>query len=319
VNSRENEARHQEVILESLPEELETPAVLDGTAGLDAELILGYGPPGSMSYILLLLIIAIVPLKLGNFVAGRVPRRHHLGFAASLLVAIATTGLWFGLSMWARRYSETDRAGWQAAEWWAQTGKWYFFGTAGLFFLGVASQHEGFPLARRNILLHSVAVLAFLWITVWRTCPVYAFLPRGEIRDKTGCLRQTMPYTCGPVSLANLLEHYGMGNESTTERELARLSGTTYEGTTMSGLTRAARANGLRIVACRKMTLDELEKQGTPAIVFISTIPAVRHAVLYIGSTVNSVETLDPDRGHLFVPKQRFREILYGKALLLAK
>jgi hypothetical protein len=273
----------------------------------------------SMSYIILLLVIAILPLKLGNIVAGRVPGRHHLGFAASLVVAIAITGLWFGVSLWARRYSETDSTGWEAAEWWAQTGKWYFFGIAGLFFLGVASRSEKFPLARHNILLHSVAVLAFLWITVWRTCPVYAFLPRGVIRDETGCLRQTVPYTCGPVSLANLLERYGMGNAFTTERELSRLSGTTYEGTTMSGLIRAARMNKLRIIACRIMTLDELEKHGTPAIVFISTIPAVRHAVLYIGSTADAVETLDPDRGHLSTPRQRFREILYGKALLLAK
>ena len=79
------------------------------------------------------------------------------------------------------------------------------------------------------------------------------------------------------------------------------------------------RINGLRVIACRTMTLDDLEKHGTPAIVFISTIPSVRHALLYLGSAADSIETMDPDRGHMFVPRQRFREVLYGKALLLAK
>jgi len=162
-------------------------------------------PANGMDYILVLVIIAILPLKLGNIVAGRIPRRHHLGFPASLIAAVATTFLWFGFSMWTRSYSETDSPGWQAAEWWAQTGKWYFFGIAGC-------------LSRRRVATRKLstgppprsspfsAVLAFLWITVWRTYPVYAFLPRGMVRDKTGCLRQTVPYTCGPVSLANLLD-----------------------------------------------------------------------------------------------------------------
>jgi hypothetical protein len=272
-----------------------------------------------MSYVLLLLVIAILPLKLGNIVAEKVPQRYHLGFPASLITAVVTACLWFGFSMWARHYSETDAPGWQAAEWWAQTGKWYFFGTAGLFVLGVASRRETFRPAQSQALVHAIAVLAFLWITVWRTYPVYAFLSHGVVRDKTGCLRQTVEYTCGPVSLANLIEHYGMRNEWTTERELSRLSGTTCEGTTMSGLIRAARTSGLRVVACRKMTLDDLQKQGTPAIVFISTTPSVRHAVLYLGVKADMVEAMDPDRGHIFMIKERFRDFLYGKALLLAK
>jgi predicted double-glycine peptidase len=272
-----------------------------------------------MSYILIMLLMAILPLKLGQLWAAK---NHGVGpfrRTTAFIIAFLAMGVWFGFSVLARRYSETDRLGWVVAESWAQTGKWYCFGVVGLFFLGVASHHEQSPHRLSRIAVCSIAVLFLMWITVWRTIPIFAFLPRTETRDETGCIRQTVPYTCGPVSLANLLEHYGMKNEWTTERELARLSGTTWEGTTTSGLIRAARKNGLKVVACRQMTLDELERQTKPAIVFISTIPTVRHAVLYLKSNGQTVETMDPDRGDIWTARQRFKEILYGKALVLAK
>jgi ABC-type bacteriocin/lantibiotic exporter with double-glycine peptidase domain len=48
---------------------------------------------------------------------------------------------------------------------------------------------------------------------------------------------------CGPECLARVCEHYGI---KTTPKEIARLAGTTAEGTTMLGLAQAAETKGLQ-------------------------------------------------------------------------
>ena len=270
-----------------------------------------------MSYIALMLILVSVPLLAGYRWAAERPAALALGPLRAFLIAMLAVGIWFAFSLWARAYSDTDRPGWAAAEWWAQTGKWYAFVIAALFFLGVAFRREKPPYTRRRVATCSIAVLLVVWLTAWRTIPVYAFLPRTVTRDATGCIRQTVPFTCGPAALANLAELYGRRGASVTERELARVAGTTWEGTTMGGLIRAAREAGMRVVACRRMSLADLDRQGMPAIVFISTVPSVRHAILYVRTRGDEVEAMDPDRGRIGIPRQRFTEVLYGKALVL--
>jgi predicted double-glycine peptidase len=149
---------------------------------------------------------------------------------------------------------------------------------------------------------------------------MYAFLPRTSTRDKNGYMRQSNDFTCGPVSLANLAEHF-CGSPPLSERDVARMAGTTYEGTTMTGLIRAAHELGLRVISCRKLTLDELERSGKPAIVFISTIPTVRHATLLVAFRGDRVAFVDPDRsyGYTEMTRARFDRVWYGKTLILAR
>ena len=92
-----------------------------------------------------------------------------------------------------------------------------------------------------------------------------------------------------------------------------------YEGSTMGGLIRAAERMGLRVAECRHMNLAELERSGKPAIVFISTIPVVHHATVFVGLHDGTVTLIDPDRsgGRIRMSQQRFCEIWYGKTLIL--
>jgi len=272
-----------------------------------------------MSYLITVLLIAVVPIVLGHVLARHLGNRRRIAFAALLgtLAALAAVGAWYAIYIFARTYGETDSACWQIAEWWAQKGKWFFFGIAGLFLLGYASYHEQNPRSKVRIAMSSLAVLLVIGITVWRTFPIYAFLSENVIRDANGVIRQTVPYTCGPVSLANAVELCGLANAKPTERELSRLSGTTPEGSTMQGLCHAAHEIGLHVVECRRLTMDELEAKKLPAIVFISTISVVRHAALLVKFDGDSVVFMDPDRGYWVITRQRFAQIWYGKSLVL--
>lgn len=271
-----------------------------------------------MSYIPILVILVAGSMVLGYRAAvWGGARRQTRTMAVVPLLSIA---LWFAASWLARKYAETDHWGWGAAEWWAHSGKWYVFATFMLFFLGFAfgleDPHPRWP----RIILGSCAVLLVVWTTVWRTIPIYAFLPRTTKRDdKCATIRQTVEYTCGPVTLANLMEQY-MGMTNVTEREMSRLSGCTYEGTTLSGLMRAAKKSGLRVVSCRTMTMTELEALGRPAIVSISTIPVVRHATLFVEFDGDNAHFIDPGSAARFVmARKRFARVWYGKTLVLAK
>lgn len=270
-----------------------------------------------MSYIVLLLVIGIVPMLVGYRLAKSRPAGFHVHNALAAASAGVAIAVWFGVSWFARRYAETDGMGWAWAERWAHSGKWYFFATFMLFALGFAFGFEK-PTARRSrVAVCAVAVLIVIWTTVWRTIPIYAFLPDTTVRDKNGHLTQTAEYTCGPVSLANLMEQF-FGFRDVTERRLSRLSRTTCEGTTVSGLVRAARLRGLSVIACRTMSMTELEAMGRPAIVSISTIPSVRHATLLVGFDGDTVRFIDPSYGYREITRARFAQIWYGKTLILS-
>ncbi len=270
-----------------------------------------------MTYILIMMAIAVLPLAAGYAWArkrGETPTRN---LPAAIIAGLAA-GAWFGVSWAARRYAETELPGWSFAEWWAQSGKWLVFAVGMLFFLGYALGTEKARMSRLRAVLCAMAVLLVIWMTVWRTMPVYAFLPADSQRDADGLMIQRVQYTCGPVSLANLLERY-YGATGVSERKLARQSGTTYEGTTVNGLIRAAEKSGLRVAVCRKLTLAELEERKSPAIVFISTIPSVRHATLFTGINGDDVTFIDPDRGYWQCTRERFRTIWYGKTLVFIR
>ena len=153
--------------------------------------------------------------------------------------------------------------------------------------------------------------------TAWRTFPLYVILSRGESkRDGLGFMRQTVEFTCGPVALANLLERYH-GHPPFSERRIAKLSGTTYEGTTTAGLIRAAEKLGCRVESCGVMTLDELLAHGEPAIVKIATCPGVRHATLMFGINDSMVYFADPAYGPRKMTHENFLKVWYGTTLTL--
>jgi hypothetical protein len=78
---------------------------------------------------------------------------------------------------------------------------------------------------------------------------------------------------CGPECLARVCEHYGI---EAAPQELARLAGTTAEGTTMLGLAQAAETKGLQ---AKGMLLGWQELRDLPKPSIIWT-PARHYLVL---------------------------------------
>jgi len=150
-------------------------------------------------------------------------------------------------------------------------------------------------------------------LVVWRTVPLFIFLDDEVTRGERGFIRQSIEYTCAPVSLGNMLEMDG--NIQISERFLSQISGTTVEGTTMSGIVKAGRGQGLELAACKWITLEELDRMGAPAFVQISTLPSVRHAVVFIGMDETHVQLVDPAYGLHEITRLRFSEIWYGKTI----
>lgn len=267
-------------------------------------------------YIVRLLAVAVAPLVAGHALA----RRWGDGAGArpwrEAGLAAAGVGLWFAVSWLARRYAETDAGGWRMAEGWAHSGKWYAFGGAVLFFLGVGAAREPVPARRGRAARCTVGALLVVWSVAWKTMPIYVLIDRETKRAPAGHLRQSVEYTCGPVSLANLMELFH-GYRGLSERDMARVAGTTSEGTTTGGLIRAARKKGLAVRECRVMHMDELAARGGPALVHISTLPHVRHGTLLLEFKGDEVRFVDPQYGYRAISRRRFSEIWYGKTLIL--
>lgn len=119
------------------------------------------------------------------------------------------------------------------------------------------------------------------------------------------------------VVLANAIDNAN-GGVAALEKALAMRCGTTCEGTTRWSVWRAAQKCGFPDAVCRRMSLEEMERTGSSAIVSIATLPGINHAALYVGTFENLVILVDPQYGKCTMPRRRFREVLYGNPIVLA-
>gem|GEM_PF-4786063 len=223
------------------------------------------------------------------------------------------TLLWLGSAWGARWIAENVLFGWQIAELYAMRGKWMVFAGCAFGLLGVVAKRP--PLTKTRTVSLVFAEIVLMAVLTWRTMPIYPWLPRTLERDEQGHIRQSIEFTCGPVALGNLLEQWGQ--PSPHERDLARLSGTTYEGTTMGGLIRAAEANGFAVLHCAPMRVEELKQQEHPVIIQISTLPGLLHATVLTHFSEDGAHAIDPAYGQRTIRLSRLERILTGTALVL--
>jgi len=254
--------------------------------------------------------------------AGWRPGRRRTGQNDGLSPLAAGTAIgvglfWFAAAWLARPYADTNGTGSTLAEWFAHSGKW-------LVLLAAAAAGNGFICGAKQIpptpwrkAFYLAALLGLAGLVVWRTVPVYFLLGDGR-RDADHFVRQSADYeyTCGAVALLNYLEQF-RGAKNLTEREVSRICGVTTEGSTTTALVRAARQFGLTNATARVLSLAELAPQKLPAIVSISTLPGVHHATLLIRLDGKSAGFIDPAYGRWEISRERFRQIWYGKTVLL--
>jgi uncharacterized membrane protein YhaH (DUF805 family) len=269
------------------------------------------------AYLIELAALVLSASATGWWIGRRLPvRGDKLSFKSVTL--LAGLGIFWLAAAWlARPYADTDRFGSALAEWFAFSGRWWFLLAGAMFMHGLASGLKHIPRPCPRRVLYFCAVFILLGLVCIRTTPVYFLLDDGR-RDANGYLRQSADYeyTCGAVALLNYLEQY-RGVKGLTEREVSKVCGTTMSGSTTTALVRAARAYGLTNTTARVLDWQELEKYGRPAIVSISTLPQVHHATLLINLDASRAYFIDPAYGKQDIPRERFKEIWYGKTILL--
>jgi hypothetical protein len=261
----------------------------------------------------------IFGIALAAFVFGR-----RLGWArqnnlppAMAAISIGLGLVWFFGAWLARTHADTDGFGADAAGWFAHSGKWLVLLAGMMFGHGWICGGKQIPPGRTRRIFYFIAVLGIVALVVARTVPVYFLLGDGR-RDVDGLVRQSekIESTCGAVALLNYLEQF-RHHAPLTEREVSRICGVTAEGTTTCALVNAAHQFGLTNAAARVLTLAELEKSRLPVIVSISTLPTVHHATLLVKLDTERADFIDPAYGKWSVSRGRFREVWYGKTVLL--
>ncbi len=268
-------------------------------------------------YFFKLAALILFALTTGWWIGSRRPARDEKLSPKSAVILSGLCIFWFAAAWLARPYSDTDRPGSTLAEWFAFSGRWWFLLAGAMVMHGVVSSRKQIPNSwlRRVFYFGSILVLAGLVVS--RTIPIYFLLGDGA-RDSNGYLVESRDYeyTCGAVALLNYLEQF-RGVKGLTEREVSKTCAVTVEGSTTTAVVEAAHAYGLTNATARVIGWQEIENLGHPAIVSISTIPEVHHATLFIKMDAQQVYFIDPAYGLWKTSRDRFRQIWYGKTILL--
>lgn len=118
---------------------------------------------------------------------------------------------------------------------------------------------------------------------------------------------------CGVACLLSILRYYD--GESTLEN-LRKLSGTTVEGTTLLGLSQAARKIGFDADGWEAESVDNLRELEGPAILHIIIEKKLKHYVVFYGFDGDKIIVGDPAKGIVSCSKVQLNEIWQDKVLL---
>ncbi|MEN4017336.1 MAG: C39 family peptidase [Methanobacterium sp.] len=128
--------------------------------------------------------------------------------------------------------------------------------------------------------------------------------------DTTGIVMQSTDFSCGPAALATVLQNMGI---NATEGELKVLAGTDTSGTTMHGLSEAAKAKGLSATGM-KLSVNDLKPNNIVHII----LDGEGHYSVVREVTDTSVYLADPSLGNIEMTREKFNEIYTGNALLIS-
>ncbi len=271
-----------------------------------------------MNYFITFLLVMLVPIALGWWIGWQ--SRPRTVSKSLLLGAVMGVGaLWFAATWWIRSYADTDKPGWPLAEWYAHAGKWWTLLAGVMLGYGIALGAKKIPPSRWRRFSYYLVLLCVVGLVGRRTMPVYLFLkPDAGRRDANGYMLQSLDheYTCAGVALLNYLErHRDVTN--LTERVVTEACGTTMEGSTTIMLLRAARSFGLTNATARVLDWNELAGLQRPAIVYISTLPGLRHATLLVKVGPEELHFIDPSYGPWKAKHDYFQRAWFGKTVLL--
>lgn len=115
------------------------------------------------------------------------------------------------------------------------------------------------------------------------------------------------PGDCGPCCLYLVLRYYGI---NVTLSKVRRVTGWTWRGSSMQGLTKGAKTLGFD-VTCLRMPVDQLPDITHPVIAHFQG----NHFVVVPGSDAHQVLVADPRLGLGEVSREIFSEMWSGNLL----
>lgn len=159
-----------------------------------------------------------------------------------------------------------------------------------------------------------VLLLALSPVYVLYTLPIYHDL--SDARTPDGVILQTSAFTCVPASAANALTVLGI---SASEREMARLAGTTVLGTSPGEVIGCLRKEG---VSARKalLSVDDLRHLGSPAILLVDYpgLGPLSHAIMFDHFEGDIAHVIDPLTGRAKLTIPSLEEQWRGHAIRLS-
>ena len=182
--------------------------------------------------------------------------------------------------------------------WLMSGGVFAYLFTIGLT-IGLATNHpEKYKLAFATTLLG----VTICGMHIYWNLPIYKTLT--NLRTAGGYVMQTSSSSCAAASAANVSTYLGL---SITEKQMAKLTGTTVLGTSPGQIVRAFRSTG---ITAKKKTLRiaQLAALPQPAILFID-YPGLgpdSHAVALLPTTTAKLRIIDPLSGSYDIAADRF-------------
>ena len=165
--------------------------------------------------------------------------------------------------------------------------------------VGMQAKHpERYKLATATVLLGvTIGGMHIYW-----NLPIYASL--ADNRKPGGYVMQTSSSSCAAASAANVSAFFG---KAITEKEIAKLAGTTILGTSPGQIVYALKATG--ITAEKKtLSIKHLSSLRQPAILFID-YPGLgpdSHAVALLPTGTSKIKIIDPLSGSYDMLAERF-------------
>lgn len=256
-----------------------------------------------MDKVIAIYLVALAALALGLWRGARVLRRHpELAFDAAhhrmpemrLLAGTSAMALLLSVVIFSH-YELLWRVPWPLDPWVLPV--MYLFSGGSLLYLFTAGLRLAYRVRhpeRHKLLLAAVlmtACLGHLYLRYAR--PVHARL-RDE-RTPDGIITQTSGYSCAAAASANYLRLLG---RPATEKEMARLAGTTILGTSPGEVIRALRRKGVRAHK-ERITADALCARPGPAILLVDFpgLGPLSHAVTYVRCEGDHLLLYDPIHG----------------------
>jgi hypothetical protein len=169
---------------------------------------------------------------------------------------------------------------------------------------------------RGKLLVASVGILLALgYLQVRGTWEIAAQL--GTCETPEGYALQTSGYSCAAASMANVARTLGV---PATERQMARLAGTTCTGTSAGQILHALQQVGLQ-GAKLTLTPDELRRQQHPCILLVAYADygPDSHAVAFLPTTNRTFRIVDPLTGVQEWSIDRLRHVWLGHTIACAK